>query len=143
MTDEPNTTDLTALSKVATQGEWKAERWGDGSSRAGCLNILCDAEEAVLAENVPRQDAVFTVALVNAYRSGDLVPASDVTAAHEAGRLVGLEEAAKEVVAADRANKSTPRDRGGQNGAKGKAVARLERALSALAIAMKETPDDQ
>lgn len=45
---------------------WRIGAWGDGSSSALCVNILCDACEVVVASDLPIDVAMHIAALHNA-----------------------------------------------------------------------------
>lgn len=83
--------DLAKLSAAATQGMLIHCGWGDGSTYEGMTNIFNEDAEVLLMECIPVGDAAFIVALVNAYRSGELVPASELAELREkVARLEGV-----------------------------------------------------
>lgn len=77
------TTDLAALSAAATQGEWQVAAWyhnsGTPDELCGGLIEADDSPTGVIDENWMQdseslsRDLDFIVALVNAYRAGNLV----------------------------------------------------------------------
>lgn len=77
---------LAALSEAATQGEWYADCeqvWSKNGPQ------VCDAVSDIMCS-----DAALIVALVNAYRTGQLVPVPSVERVAE-GLREGLRSAAK------------------------------------------------
>lgn len=100
-------TDLKALSDAGTQGEWMLGHYADPDHSCSCRSILADNryfggiariyEPEGNGDNPPESQQIangnLIVALVNAHRADDLVPASEVQAARDAA----LEEAAQAI----------------------------------------------
>jgi hypothetical protein len=90
--------ELAELSAAATAGEWRvilSGHWIETEGTRIYRNVVmgCDTECGLQ----PRwnEDLAFVVALVNAYRSGDLIPVDHVDRARVEAYKAGLEAAAK------------------------------------------------
>lgn len=92
MTDaRDKTADLQALSEAATQGEWHAATPSAYNelpriSAASDCTLIAECGNATNENDVFDANSEFACALVNAYRSGDLVPAKAVEDAGIRGR---------------------------------------------------------
>lgn len=95
---------LKELDAKSTQGEWEAswDKDGDGTDPLDWPilvtkddTLICGTEGFYTDHEIDRANATFITHLVNAYRSGQLVPLPEVEEQIAAARQAALEAAAK------------------------------------------------